>query len=67
MTPQEQPKLRGMFSKFVSVEHLKIIEIMLRHGKTKAQIFEYFSKNKGVAKPHWSQIHEKDEGKKKNS
>lgn len=61
------PKLRGMFKKFLNQEQLGIVEIMLNHGMTKAQIFEYFSKNKGVVKPHWSQIHEEDEGKLKHS
>ncbi len=64
---EKTPKLRGMFKKFLSPEQLGIVEIMLNHGMNKAQIFEYFSKNKGVVKPHWSQIHEKDEGKLKNS
>ena len=63
-----KPKLRGMFSKFLNEDQLKIVEIMLSNGMKKAQIFEYFSKKRGVGKPHWSVIHtEKDEEKLKGS
>jgi len=62
------PRLGGMFNKFLSEDQIRIVQIMLKNGLTKAQIFEYFSRKRGVGKPHCSEIHTlKDENKVKRS